>query len=315
MLSRVADNTYWFGRYLQRAENTARLINVNANLLLDLPPGVTFGWQPLIDIVGATEDYPQHDGDYSEHHVVRYLTLDERNHSSILTSMHRAREILRTVRDTVPREVWERVNALHYYVLDKGESVTTRSRRTEFLSRVIEGTMLVNGVLSANMSRDVGYHFLRIGLHLEQADMTTRILDVRSTSLIDTVAGRGEDQLAPFYNIQWMSVLRSLTAYQMYRRHVRNRVNRTGVLRFLLQNREFPRAVMYCLSTVGSTLPLLPQNRHVERTLWRVRALVQDANLDKLVEKGLHEFIDEIQIGLADLHEAMAQAYFRASSN
>lgn len=313
MLSRVADNIYWFGRYLQRAENTARLINVNANLLLDLPPEVTFGWQPLIDIVGATQDYPDHDGDYSEDHVVRYLSIDERNHGSILTSLHRSRELLRTVRDTMPRDVWERVNALYYYVLDKGEGVVARSRRTEFLSRVIEGTMLVHGVLAGNMSRDVSHHFLRIGLHLEQADMTTRILDVRSTSLIDTVAGRGEDQLAPFYNIQWMSVLRSLTAYQMYRRHVRNRVNRTGVLRFLLQNREFPRAVMYCLTTIGATLPLLPQNRNLERTLWRVRAVAQDANIDKLVERGLHEFIEEIQIGLGELHEAMAQAYFRTS--
>jgi uncharacterized alpha-E superfamily protein len=139
--------------------------------------------------------------------------------------------------------------------------------------------------------------------------MTTRILDVRSTSLLDPT-GRAE-QLAPLYNIQWMSVLRSLTAYQMYRRHVKARVNRTGVLRFLLQNREFPRSVTFCLGMIASALPHLPEARSVERTLWRVRALVQDANVDKLVEPGLHELIDEIQLGLNDLHGAVTDVFFK----
>jgi len=312
MLSRVADNLYWFGRYLQRAENTARLINVNANLLLDLPKGVTFGWESLTQIVGTDEVYREHYSDYAEANVLRFLMTDERNEGSILSSLQNAREILRTVRDTVPREVWEKLNDLHYFVQGRGEMVTSRTRRQDFLQRVIDGSVLVHGTLTTNMSRDVGFQFLKVGSNIEQADMTTRILDVRSTSLIET--GPKQD-LAPFYNIQWMSVLRSLTAYQMYRRHVRARVNRTGVLRFLLQNREFPRSVMYCLGTIGSSLPHLPQNRGVERTLWRVRAVVQDASIDRLVEKGLSEFIDEIQIGLGEMHAAFAQAYFRTAQS
>ncbi len=309
MLSRVADNLYWFGRYLQRAENTARLINVNSNLLLDLPRTITFGWEPLVQIVGADELFLEHyENDFSEPNVLRFLMLDERHHGSILSSLQLAREILRTVRDTAPREVWERLNDLHYFVQGRGEMVMSRTRRQDFLQRIVDSSVLVYGTLIGNMSRDVGFHVLQIGTHLEQADMTTRILDVRSTSLIDT--GPKQD-LAPFYNIQWMSVLRSLTAYQMYRRHVRARVNRSGVLRFLLQNREFPRSVMHCLGNIGASLPQLPQHRNVERTLWRVRAIVQDASIDRLVERGLSEFIDELQIGLGELHEALAQAYFR----
>jgi uncharacterized alpha-E superfamily protein len=308
MLSRVADDLYWFGRYLQRAENTARLINVNANLLLDLPKGMVMGWEPLIQIVGADQSYREHYGDSAEANVLRFLMLDERNGSSILSSLHQAREILRTVRDSMPREVWEKLNDLHYFVQGRGEMVMSRTRRQEFLQRVIDGAVLVYGTLTTNMSRDVGFQFLKVGTNVEQADMTTRILDVRSTSLIDA---SGRQDLAPFYNIQWMSVLRSLTAYQMYRRHVRARVNRTGVLRFLLQNREFPRSVMFCLGAVGACLPHLPQSRNVERTLWRVRALVQDANIERLVERGLSELIDEIQIGLGEMHAAFAQAFFR----
>ena len=310
MLSRVASNIYWLGRYLQRAENTARLVNVNALLLLDLPRGIPFGWQPLVQIVGAEELYRSLYGDdYSESNVVRFLLLDQRNPGSIHSSLHAAREILRTVRDATPREVWEKLNDLHYYVIGQGEGALSQSRRGAFLQRVIDGTMLVYSVLSFNMSQDVGFQFLRIGTNLEQADMTTRILDVRSTSLLDPT-GRAE-QLAPLYNIQWMSVLRTLTAYQMYRRHVKARVNRTGVLRFLLQNREFPRSVTFCLSMIASTLPHLPESRSVERTLWRVRALVQDANVDKLVEEGLHGLIDEIQLGLNDLHGAVAEVFFK----
>lgn len=309
MLSRVANNIYWFGRYIQRAESTARLINVNSNLLLDLPRSVTFGWEPLVQIVGTDAEFSKHyDDAYNETNVVRFLMLDERHSGSIYSSLRSAREILRTIRDVMPREVWERLNDLHYFVIGQGEGALTRTRRQAFLQRVIEGSVLIYGMLLQTMSRDVGFQFLSIGTSLEQADMTTRILDVRSVSLFD--GSLHNEQLAPFYNIQWMSVLRSLAAYQMYRRHVRARVNRSGVLRFLLQNREFPRSVTYCLGVMGATLPYLPQNRNLERTVWRVRSLVQDANIDKLMEKGLHEFIDEIQIGIGDVHDSVNNAFF-----
>jgi uncharacterized alpha-E superfamily protein len=162
------------------------------------------------------------------------------------------------------------------------------------------------------MNRDVGFQFMRIGTNIEQADMTTRILDVRSTRLGEVPAA---PDLTPFENIQWMSVLRSLTAYQMYRRHMRTRVNGAGVLRFLLQNREFPRSVMFCLSLVASTLPTLPESRKIERAIERTRALVRDANLEGLLksEKGVPGLMDEIQIGLGELHEALAEAYFRVA--
>lgn len=308
MLSRVADNLYWFGRYIQRAENTARLINVNANLVLDLPRRVTLGWAPLIAIVGADAAFYALYEAASEENAVRFLISDERNPASIKSSLERAREILRVSRDTMPREVWERLNDLYLYVSERGEIGQSRTQRIEFLSHVINGTLQLYGVLITTMSRDVGYQFLRIGTNLEQADMTTRILDVRSNSLLHADPAV---PLAPFENIQWMSVLRSLTAYQMYRRHVRARVSGTGVLRFLLQNREFPRSVMYCLSEVAGTLPHLPGNRKIERAIERTRALVRDANIDALLPAdGLPHLMDELQIGIGDLHGALAEAYF-----
>ncbi|WP_028080465.1 alpha-E domain-containing protein [Solimonas soli] len=311
MLSRVADNLYWLGRYLARAENTARLVSVHSHLLLDLPRGMTLGWSPLVDILGANRTFEDSYDTYSEANVVRFLITDAENGSSIATSIARAREILRTVRDSTPREAWEHINELHLFLQERGEKHLPRALRQEGLDRVIDSMLLMRGLLSANMNHDVGYHFLQIGLYLEQADMTTRIIDVRTVDLIQSKAG---EELRPFAHIQWMSVLRSLMAYQAYRRHEKIRVSGPAVLRFLLQNREFPRSVTFCLNHLSGTLPRLPHNRASERSLDRIRALIQDANFERLLEQGLHEWIDEIQVGIGAVHQSLAQSYFQPQS-
>ena len=311
MLSRLADNLYWFGRYLQRAENTARLVNVNTILSMDLPRRVQLGWEPLVDLVGARvafdELYPLGD----EESVVRFLSLDERNPGSIVSSLHRARESLRTTRDYMPGDVWARVNDLFFYVQDRGERWLGRSRRQEFLDRVMDGALGIHGLLVFNMSHDVGFHFFSIGVNLEQADMTTRILDARSTRAIRP---RSADDVAPFEAVEWMSVLRSLTAHQTYRRQVRSRVAGAPVARFLLQNGDFPRSVSCCLQAIHATLPHLPSHPEVEQALERTLALVQSADVEWLVESGLKELMDEIQKGLDALHEAVSVAFFQVSS-
>jgi len=306
MLSRVAENLYWFGRYLRRAENTARLINVNASMMLDLPRHVTLGWAPLVDIIGAGSAFAEAFDGADEDTVVRYIMVELDNPGSISSALERGREILRCSRDTMPRETWERLNDLYFFVRERGEQSLGRPYRTAFLSQVISGAQLIYGGIEANMSRDVGYRFLHLGAAVEQADMTTRILDVRSLRLI-----LDEADLKPFVYIQWMSVLRSLTAYQMYRRHVRNRVHGTGVLRFLLQNGEFPRSVSFCLQSVEQQMALLPEDRDAGRALSRVRALVRDADFETLVRAGLSEFLDDVQIGLGTVHDAIHAAYFR----
>lgn len=308
MLSRVAENLYWFGRYLQRAENTARLVMVNGNLLMDLPKSVTFGWQPLVEILGAEKTYAELYPDFAENHVVSFLLLDQKNPSSVLSSLHQAREILRTSRDAMPREAWEQLNELYWAVEERGERSVARARRPEFLNRIVDGALLTYGILLSNLSRDVGFQFLRIGTNIEQADMTTRIIDVRSTQL----TRRGETAVE-FEDLQWMSVLRSLTALQMFRRHGGGKLSGSGVLRYLLQDRAFPRSVVFCLSTIQDALRQLPVARKFERELDRARALVRDAGVKSLLESddGLHKLMDEIQICTGRMHEALAEVYFR----
>ncbi|MEQ1440019.1 alpha-E domain-containing protein [Fontimonas sp. SYSU GA230001] len=310
MLSRVAEDLYWFGRYVQRAENTARLVSVHSDLVLDLPRNIEVGWSALVEILGAgTQFAERHGSDSGETNVVHFLVLDPANPGSVASSLSRAREILRTVRESLPHETWEHLNDAHLLLQEKGDRLLGRAKRQELLQRVLDTALMTYGILGASMNHDVGFQFLRLGTNLEQADMTTRIIDVRTSSLIKPRVA--DEQLRPFQNIQWMSVLHSLTAYHMYRRHERSRVTGSAVLRFLLQNREFPRALMFCCTMIGATLPRLPPNRAAERALERTRALVQDANIDRLLESGLHEWIDEVQIGLGRLHQAIAESYFR----
>ncbi|TVR61952.1 MAG: alpha-E domain-containing protein, partial [Candidatus Competibacteraceae bacterium] len=183
MLSRVAQNIYWMARQIERAEDTARLINVNSNLLLDLPRNTTFGWLPLIFIVGAEKLFFEKDPNRlaDQSNVVRFLISDRDHPSSIISSLAAARENLRTTRDTVPPEAWEQINGLYIYARDH---VPSRRGRFEFLRRVIQGAQQINGLLAGAMSRTAAYDFVRLGRYLERADMTTRILDVRSANLL-----------------------------------------------------------------------------------------------------------------------------------
>ncbi len=329
MLSRVAQNIYWMTRYVERAEDTARLINVNANLLLDLPRNTTFGWLPLIFIVGAEQQFFEKDPNRlaDEANVVKFLISDRDHPGSILSSLAAARENLRTTRDTVPQEAWEQINGLYIYARDH---VPTRRGRYEFLRRVIRGAQQIGGLLAGAMSRTAAYDFVRLGHYLERADMTTRILDVRSANLLShatpaqsqtqtqqtqtqiqtqTVTPEKEEQ-DPFESIQWMSVLKSLSAYQMYRQQVRVRVSGPDVLKFLLQDEYFPRAVVFCLRQLEICLRKLPRNEASLAALAALRQKLNTAAVPELAREGLHDFIDEVQVGFCELHDQIAAAYF-----
>jgi len=313
MLSRVAENLYWFSRYLKRTENTARLVGVNSLLQLDLPRSVRFAWQPLLDILGAGDAFralhPESQDEAAEADVVHFLLLDERNACSMLSSLKQARDALRTIREALPQECWERVNGTFLRLGEEGEHNLGRRYRLDLLNRVVDDCLVVSGILTANVSRDIGFQFMRLGTALEQADMTTRIIDAGASGLIRP---RGAEEIEAYQAMQWMSVLRSLAAYQMYRRHVRQRVSAAHALQFLLQNREFPRSVMFCLVRMQAALPLAPPRRAVERALARAQAIARDADTRVLAETGVAGLMDEIQIAIAGLHAAITETYFRA---
>lgn len=306
MLSRVAENLYWMARYIERAENTARLVMVNTNLLLDLPKGLQPGWKPIIEILGSEEYFQQNYDDFSERPVLKSLIADPNSPSSILYSLRMARENGRTIRDIIPREGWEQINDLYMVAKNNATSGYTKKGRYDYLKRMVLGAQTVTGLLAGTMLHDIGYDFLRMGRNLERAEMTTRIIDVRSANLLEE-----HDGLTPFENIQWMSVLKSLTAYQMYRRTIQVRVRRKDVLKFLLKDKKFPRSFFHALLEVKGCLQNLPRNEASIALLNEVGKKVLRADQAILRQDELHAFIDELQLGLGGLNQSITETYFR----
>lgn len=308
MLSRVAENIYWMARYIERAENTARLLNVTTNLILDLPRSANVGWEPTIEIMGSEEIFHVHYDIADERHILKFMIADLHNPGSIYASLQGARENARTIRDIIPRETWESINDLFIYTKSNAQSGIARKNRHSYLQKIILGAQTLTGQLAGTMYHDIGYDFLRMGRNLERADMTTRIIDVRSADLLEE---EHEENLTPYENIQWMSVLKSLTGYQMYRRIIQIRVRRPDVLKFLLQDRNFPRAVYHTLCEVESCLKNLPKHTQSVKHIKELQHTVLVANPDKLKQDELHNFIDKLQAGLITIHNDITNSYFR----
>ena len=307
MLSRLAQNLFWAGRYLERAESGARLINATTLLLLDLPRQTEFDWRALVEIVGAEALFARHYPDATEESVMRFLSSDRDHPGSIASSLAHARENLRHTRDRIPREVWEEVNGLHLYMADEGQHIERRLARSRVMDRVVRSGRMVAGLLESGMSRDAAYDMLQLGMAIERADMTTRILDVRASDLLaDDVA-----DLPPYQTVQWISVLKSLSAFQMYRRHVRTRVTGAGVVRFLLTDTAFPRSLRYCLAHAGQRLARLPEPEPCTRQLDSALAVLEQAEISALTGHRLSEFLDRMQIELNRLNDAIGARYFR----
>ena len=306
MLSRVANNIYWLARYLERAENTARLINVNSHLLLDLPSSVKLGWEPIIDILSFRDAFYDHHEVADESSVIDFMVADKKHSGSIVSSLSSARENARTVKEIIPREAWEQINELFHYVTENSSHAFKRRTRYQFLSKIILANQTITGLLAGTMTHDEAYSFVRIGRNLERADMTTRIIDVRSASLLPEL----EHELPAFRNIQWMGVLKSMTAYQMYRREVRVRINRKDVLEFLLLESRFPRSLVHAIEQVERSLSELMNNREAVEKTRLLRTYLMNAKPQALSQEKLHEFIDDIQLGLMEISGKVDETYF-----
>jgi uncharacterized alpha-E superfamily protein len=306
MLSRVAENLYWMTRYLERAENTARLINATTQVLLDLPRGASFGWDVLLKVVGLDrlflESYAKHD----EASILRFLVSDERNLSSIVSSVRCARENCRTLREVMPRQAWERINALYLFVNNHAAHAVERARRYNILEEIIERRQAVIGLLTDCMSHDIAYQFIKLGRNIERADMTTRIVDIHAAVLVP----RQQVPEDPAIGLLWMGVLKSLNAYQMYRRHVSVHVRTEDVVNYLLKDPHFPRTVRHSLDEVESCLAVLPHNARPLKLLRAAQRRLDGMRAERLAPLARHEYLDAVQADIATLHESIAAEYF-----
>ncbi len=297
---------YWFGRYIERAENTARMLRVNTNLLLDLPQLVKTMWVDMINISGYSAEFYARFGKADERNVIKFMLAEPANPGSIINSVLMARENARTTREVLPTEAWEQINELYMFVKRNVERALKREGRHKFLNNVTTQCQQMTGLLIGGMSHNNAYNFISIGKNLERADMTTRIVDVGCINLLQP----NEQIPDAFDNTLWMSVLRSLSAYQMYRQHVHDRVNGRDVVNFLLRNADFPRSTLHCVEELNIRVSRLPSNDLPLRSITHLQRTLTEIDVSSLLENGLHEYIDELQIDMAEIHNQVARTWF-----
>lgn len=306
MLARVAERLYWFARYVERTENTARLLLVQHQLVLDLPAAIQPGWGVMIDVLGAGEDFARSKLKPTEKNVVAFVFGDKANPSSIISCISYARENIRTTREVMPSEIWERINSLYLSLVQRARSDLPRSNRHAVLNDVIQRCQQITGLLSGCMNHDAAYQFIVLGRNLERADMSTRIIDVGSAQLL----GDDED-IQPYRNALWISVLKSLSAYQMYRLNVRRNVKSHDVLAFLLHSEVFPRAVAHTLNEIQNCCLNLPNHNAALGIAKRARKHLHAVELSGLRGDALHSFIDEVQLNFDQIHQQIVHTWFR----
>ncbi len=311
MLSRVADCVFWMSRYIERAENAARFVDVNLNLTLDVGGTVANQWDPLIYTTGDQQQFYERYGMASQKNAVGMLTFDEQNPNSIISCLKYARENARTVREIIAAPVWEELNKFYLLVKDAARNGQAGDNPFEFFNHVKRSGQLIVGIMEATMSRGEAWHFAQLGRLLERADKTSRILDVKYFILLPSV----QDVGTPLDTIQWSALLKSASALEMYRKR-HGRISPEEVIEFLILDAEFPRALRFCLRGAEESLHAItgmPQGtfrNQAERRLGQLRAELDYAQVSDIVELGLHEFVDSFQRKLNQAGDAIQSTFF-----
>ncbi len=311
MLSRVANSIYWMSRYIERADNVARFVSVNLHLMLDSDVGQEQQWQPLVNTSGDHEDFEKRYSSATQENVIFFLAFDEKNPNSILSCLKAARENARQVREIITSSMWQQINEYYLFVRDNGENVHAIESLNRYFLQVRRGASTFMGLTDSTMIRGEAYHFYQLGRMLERADKTSRILDVKYFILLRSVAEVG----TPIDHIQWSAVLRSATAFEMYRKEC-GRISPFRVVDFLLFSHHFPRSVQYCLKQAQSSLYAISQTPEgqvrtpVERTLGSLCSDLTYTEAEKVIESGLHEYLDELQDRLNEIGTEIHQTYF-----
>ena len=306
MLSRVAERVYWMGRYLERAECTARLIDAYHHMVMDIPRGSQPGWDILVRILDAEPLAAEHFRVANETNVLRLLVSEDEAACSIPFAVRSARENVRTTRDVLPEEVWELVNELHLYTREQAEKSVGRRHRQAFLQEVVSRTQVINGVWRNTLCRDHAYRFIKVGQLLERADMATRIIDVGAADIL----GREGTQQA-LDHLLWGTLLKSLCALGPYRRQVGPLVEPGSVVDFVFMEQSFPRSVRFCLRGIREELGPLRGNEEALRVIERARRKLRRFFRTEWEREELHAFIDDLQLVLNTLHDAISDRWFR----
>jgi uncharacterized alpha-E superfamily protein len=311
MLSRVANSIYWLSRYTERAENVARFIEVNLQMILDMPADSHEQWEPLVIITGDDAGFAERYTSAGRDNVIQFLTFDSENPNSILSCLRAARENARTVREAISSEMWEQINSCFLMVNAMASDRRAQEQPYGFFSDVKKASQLFYGITDATMLHGEGWHFYQMGRLLERADKTSRLLDVKYFILLPSAADIG----TTLDDIQWAAVLRSASAFEMYRKR-HGHIAPERVVDFLLLDDEFPRSVDFCLSGTNASLhaisgtPIGTFRNAAEQHLGHLRAELAYTDVQQIIARGLHEFLDGLQSKLNRVDQTIFETFF-----
>jgi uncharacterized alpha-E superfamily protein len=312
MLSRVANSIFWANRYIERAENYARFLDVNFNLSLDLPPDIPEQWKPMVVTTGDWELFQKKGIEPTRDNVVYFLGFDKENPNSILNCIQNGRENARTFRESITKEIWEQINFL-YFLVNKGhESKIWLKKRAsrKFFADIRNGCQLLYGIEDATISRTEGWHFGRIGRYLERADKTSRLLDVKYHYILPSVNSIG----STLDMLHWTALLKSVSAYTMYRRTY-GKLMPLQIAQFLLLDRNFPRAILHCLTEAERSVLTVSsyqngQSNSAMKKLGMLRSEIEFADISEVFSKGLHEYLDDCQLKMNQVSNEVFNNFF-----
>lgn len=322
MLSRVADCLFWMTRYLERAENIARFIEVTQSISLGDKHNPDGQWSSLIYANGDTEQFEELYRTYSRRNVLEFLIFNRENPNSIISSLMTSRENARTIREVISVSMWESINRFYLRVREaERHTDEVLKNPSQFLDRVKRSSHQMIGAMEATMSHGEAWNFATMGRLLERADMTSRILDVKYYILLPKAS-----QVGSTYDIvQWSALLESSSGLLMYRR-VYGRIEPKKVAEFLLLDRHFPRSVRYCVETIEACLKSIIQDsqnvmahqpasdqQDPSYLVSQVASQLRSSEIEDLINQGLHEFIDSFQTKINEIGEAIYHAYFKLS--
>jgi uncharacterized alpha-E superfamily protein len=314
MLSRTADHLYWMARYIERAENMARVLDVTYNMSLvpNAAESESALWEPALQIAGNIEVFEARYDEYTAANVIHYLAMDEDNPSSIFNDLRSARENARAVRVALSAETWENINALWLEFGQFFGANLAESRLSAFCDWVKSRSHLFRGVSFGTMLRDDAFRFVRLGTFIERADNTARLLDVKYHLLLPDEEEIGG--AVDYY--EWSAVLRSVSAFQAYQKVFSDTIEPWRVAELLVLRDDMPRSLHACFDEITPILEQLSGRRNSEcrRIAGELHARLHYGRMDEIFQEGLHEFLEDFVTCNNNLGVEIQRSFLNAPS-
>jgi uncharacterized alpha-E superfamily protein len=310
LLARYADCIFWLARYIERAENLARILDVNETFSRDSRGGQN--WHSIVQLNSDEERFFAAHSTASAHSVVSFYVIDRDNPNSIVSAIHFARENARTLRPLISTEMWTQLNVFYNRLAGLTQADLAPGNRAALFATIKEACQTHTGITEGTFFRDQGWYFYQIGRYIERADQTTRLLDIKYHLLLPSVSDIG----SPTDVSQWNALLRSAAGYHAYRRLHAASTSPARVAGFLLLNQAFPRSVHHCMREVGRLLSevksryALRHGNDAAEELDRLQTVLGTLDISTILGRGLHEFLDSIQRQLIAITRELSIAFF-----